>query len=53
MHEGQTQSQILPLIIIAMNENKCRAMELESVKSHDGFLVYFSVLNLRLIGRKL
>ena len=33
-----------------MNENKCRTMELESVKSRDGFLVYFSVLNR--MGRK-
>ena len=34
------------LIIIAMNENNCRTMELELVKSCDGpgFLVYFSVL---------
>ena len=45
MQKSQTQSQIHPLIIVEMNENKCRTMELELVKSCDGFLVYFSVLN--------
>ena len=45
VQESPTQLQNHPLIVIAINENKCRTVEWEWVKSHREYLAYFSVLN--------